>query len=254
MIQILNKHVKWRIDKEDIFVCNCKLLVDLKLPVKYQSFMEKLEKGIEKEKLNEEEKKVFSDFEKMHLLSKLEVRKIKQNEFNEAMKILDEELKIRIRNNQFLYKIFKQYTRLFIGIFLDKEIVGIICGFPREDYLLISELAIKSKFHGRGFGKRLVKEFEKEAKGKYKQINVGAEDKAIAFYKSLNYNSFLLIHFKKEDYILEDFKKFDIIRKKRDKEFILLDIKTERVELKELEKYRNKYPKAYFQYIFTKNI
>ena len=141
-----------------------------------------------------------------------------------------------------------------MGLFLDKELIGVICGFPREDYLLMSELAIDSRFHRRGFGRRLVTAFEKIAKGKYKQINVGAEDKVIGFYKSLNYKPFLLIQFKKEDYGLDNFKKFNILRKRKDKEYIILDIKTKKAELKLLDKLRKKYPKAYFQYIFTKEL
>ena len=258
MIQTLNKHIKWRKDNEAIFICDCKRLINLKLPFKYESFLKSLDKGVKREKLNNEEKKVLSDFEKMKLLSKLEFKRIKSKEFGNLIKILDNELgKERVRDVKFLYQKLKEFPEFFIGVFLDKELVGIICGFPREDYLLISEIAIDSKFHRRGFGKRLVEEFEEAAKYKgYKKINVGSEDSALNFYKSLSgYKPFLLIQFKKEDYLDKNFDDFNIIKKRLfDKENIAIEVEITNCDLKIINQLRKKYPKAWFQYIFTKQL
>jgi len=254
MIQTLNKHVKWRKDKEDILICDCKRLIDLKLPLKYKFFMEKLEKGVEKGNLIEEEKKVLSDFEKMKLLSQLEIKHIKSKEFNEAIKILDTELgKKRVRSKDYLSKKLKKFPEFFIGVFLDKDLIGVVGGFPREDYLLMSELAIDSKFQKRGFGKRLVEKFEQVAKEKYNQINVGAEDKAINFYSAVGYKPFLLIQFKPKDYSYNDFNNFNIIKKYDFGGYLTIEAKIIRYNMKLLNKLRKKYPSAYFQYIFTKN-
>ena len=251
MIQTLNKHVKWRRDKKAIFVCDCKRLIDLKISFKYESFMKKLNKGIKKEKLNKEEKKVFSDFEKINLLSKLKIRSLKEKDFENALNILDNELgKERVRNAIFLHNKFKEFPQFFIGIFLDKDLTGIICGFPREDYLLMSEIAVDLRFHGRGFGERLVKAFEKISKKDYNKINAGAHDKAIGFYKSLGYKPFLLIQFKKEDYSLEDFIGFQIVNYNPG----IIEAKVKNCNIKIIEKLRKKYPKAYFQYIFIKKL
>ena len=186
----------------------------------------------------------------MKLLSNLQIRQIKPDEFKQAMKILDNELKKRVRKNEFLFSQFQKFPKFFIGVFLDKEIVGVICGFPREDYLLISEIAVDIRFQKKGFGKKLVKAFEKNAKTKYKKINVGAQDDVIKFYDSLGYKPFLLIQFKKEDYTNNDFKDFEII-KKRDN---VIEAKVKRFSQKLIKTYRKKYSKATFQYIFSKNL
>ena len=251
MIQTLNKHIKWRNDNGAIFICDCKRLIDLKIPFKYKFFMNELSKGVEKEKLNEEEKKVFADFEKINLLSELKIRLLGERDFERAMNILDNELgKERVRDSAFLYKKFKKFPQFFIGIFLGKELVGVICGFPREDYLLISEIAVDLRFHGRGFGKRLVKTFEEEAKTKYNKINAGAQDKAIGFYESLGYKPFLLIQFKKKDYPMNEFEDLKIIKSCPG----VIEAEVKSYGIKMLEKLRKKYPKANFQYIFTKRI
>ncbi len=118
----------------------------------------------------------------------------------------------------------------------------------------MSELAIDSKFQKRGFGKRLVEKFERVAKEKYNRINVGAEDKAINFYSNIGYKPFLLIQFKSKDYSNNDFNNFAIIRKYDFGGYLTIESKVIRYNLEILNKLRKKYPKAYFQYIFTKNI
>jgi len=56
------------------------------------------------------EKKVFSDFEKMELLSKLELKQLEEKDFQKAMEILDNELgKERVRNSSFLFDKFKKF-------------------------------------------------------------------------------------------------------------------------------------------------
>ena len=190
----------------------------------------------------------------MDLLSKLEVRKIKKSEFKKAMNILDNELgKDKVRSPSFLYNKFKEFHEFFIGVFLGGELIGIVCGFPRESYLLISEIAIDEKFHKRGFGKKLIKEFEKIALIKrYNKIKVGARGDAVHFYSSLGYKPFLLMQFKEKDYCEESFK-FRIIKKKKINKEIIIEINNkDGYSKKELEYYRKKYPKAKFQYIFTK--
>jgi GNAT superfamily N-acetyltransferase len=138
----------------------------------------------------------------------MKISKLKRKEFSSAMKILNNELgSERVRDEKFLLEKFKEFPEFFIGIFLDKELIGVICGFPREDYLLMSELAIDRRFQKRGFGKLLVKEFDKIAKEKnYSQIKVGAMDGAISFYNSLeDYNPLLLIQYDSGKYVPSEF-------------------------------------------------
>jgi len=255
MIKTLNKNVRWRVDNNMIFICDCKRLIDLKLPLKYESFMKSLNKGIEKKSLSEEERLAFSDFEKMKLLLELKIKTLTEKDFMYAMNILDEELgKSRVRDSSFLHNKFKEFSQFFIGLFLDNELIGVICGFPREDYLLISEIAIDSRFQGRGFGKRLILEFERIAKDSYKKINAGAQDNVIGFYDSLGYNPFLLIQFKQGEYNLEDFSEFKILSNKKYEDSVALEIEIKEFRLEILNNLRKKYPKAYFQYIFTKEL
>jgi N-acetylglutamate synthase-like GNAT family acetyltransferase len=161
----------------------------------------------------------------------------------------------RVRNRSFLKRKFDANRRFFLGLFLDTDLIGIICGFPRDDYLLISEIAVDSRFRKRGFGRLLVKEFENVAKrARHARIHVGAQDKVIGFYKSLGYKPFLLIQFKEKDYSLDDFKKFNILRKRHIAQGAILEVESKTSNLKKLKNLRKKFPKAYFQYIFAKKI
>lgn len=186
--------------------------------------------------------------------NRLEIRQIKKNEFDRAMEILDKELKNRPRDNNFLLKKFESYPKFFIGAFLDNELIGVICCYPREDYLLMSELAVDSRFQRRGFGAMLVKEFERNATG-YKKIKVGATDNAIDFYKSLHgYKPFLQVQYKKGCYSDEDFKELNIAKENEDKTYMILEVKVDECDYEPLIKLREKYPNAYFQYIFVREL
>ncbi len=214
-MKTLNKHIKWRKEKE-ILICDCKRNINLKVTLKYEKELIKLEKG---EKINE---KLELDFKKLGFLVDLEIKQI--NDLNELFKLLDKFLK-RARTNSFLTKRYKENPKLFIGIYLDKELIGAIGGFYREDYSLISELAIDSKFRRRGFATLLVKEFEKKA-GK---IQVGALDEAIGFYESLGYESYLFVQKDKENFYIKHTS-----------------------DLKRIIELRKKCPSLCFQYIFRK--
>ena len=64
-----SKHIKFRKEKSCIFLCNCKELMDFKVPLIYFDFLLKLEKGINIDELSEEEKKLVKDFYKAEILS-----------------------------------------------------------------------------------------------------------------------------------------------------------------------------------------
>jgi GNAT superfamily N-acetyltransferase len=182
-------------------------------------------------------------------VNSLKLKKISQKDFLSAMKILDNELgKNRVRSSKFLEIKFKENPNYFIGIYLENELVGVVCGFPREDYLLMSEIAVDCRFQGRGFGKKLVKEFEKQVFKKYSKINVGALDEAIEFYKKLNYKPFLIVQFEKGVYDEKDFSDFEILAVHD----YGVELKTDKCDLNELKKLRKIYQKANLQYIFSK--
>ena len=221
----------------------------MKIDFKHEQFIKKLFCGVNEKELTETEKLIFNEFEKLNLLTDLVVKKLKLGDFSLAMDILDNELgKERKRDSKFLMKKFQENSDLFIGVYLGGELVGVVCGFPREDYLLMSEIAVDFRFQRRKFGEKLVKEFEKICFEKYDKINVGALDDAIEFYKSLNYKLFLLIQFEKGVYKKDDFSNFDIISIKD--YGIELDLKE--YSLEKLNELRKVYSKASLQYIFTK--
>lgn len=249
MIKTLKKQVKWRKDRKALFICDCKKLIDLKLSLEYEPFLIKLFQGIIFERLNETEKLIFLEFDKMNFLTELDTKKLPKKDFSLAMNILDNELgKERVRNSNFLKEKFKEFSDYFIGIYLDKELVGVVCGFPREDYLLISEIAVDCRFQKRKFGEKLVKEFEKIGFKKFNKIHVGALDNSIGFYKSLNYKPFLLVQFKKGVYYKKDFSDFEVLNI-RDYGF---ELKVKDCSLSNLNRLRKKYPLANLQYIFVK--
>jgi GNAT superfamily N-acetyltransferase len=251
----LNKHIRWRKESSEILICDCKRMIDFKVSLTYLDFLKNLDRGTEENSLDKENKKLFSDLKKVNFLSKIEVKEIDKKDFSTSMKILDEELgKERVRKKEFLLKKFGEFPYLFRGIYLDEEIKGIICGFPRENYLLLSELSVKEPFHGRGFGRLLVEDFENVAKEKkFSQINAGAQDNAIGFYFAMNYKPFLLIQFKSSDYKKEDFSNFEILSYVEDNFDRRIAVKVRKeASLTELKHLREKFPLANFQYIFTK--
>jgi ribosomal protein S18 acetylase RimI-like enzyme len=246
-MKTLNKHTKWRKDSQAIFICDCKRLIDLKIDLKYEDFMKRLNKGVSEKELSEEDKIVLEDFKKMKLLSELKIDQISKEGFEYAMKLLDNELgKDRVRDSDFLKDKYSDFSQFFIGALLDKELIGFICGFPREDYLLLSEIVVDSKFKGRGIGEKLVLAFEKVSK-EYKKIKVGARDSAIGFYYSLVYKPFLLAQGK---FSQDDLCEFQVNKKGEG----FAEIKIDSASIGLLEKLRKKYPKIDFQYIFQKTL
>jgi len=252
MMQTLNKHVKWREDNGAIFICDCKRLIDLKIDYKYKKFIKKLNEGINLIELDNEERKVFSDFEKMRLLSNLEIKTLSKKDFKEGLKILDKELgKNRVRNEKFLLEKFKKYHQFFAGIFLDNELIGVIFGFPREDYFLISEIAVDGRFRRRGFGKKLVQFFEETVRKEgYSKINVGSEDDSIGFYLSLKYKPFLLIQFEDHGSLEKRLRDLKIINSSKG----IIEANVEKADIRKIKELRKKFPNANFQYIFTKTV
>lgn len=249
MIRTLKKQVKWRRDKQALFICDCKRLINLKLSFEHEIFLKKLFQGLDPTKLSKKDYLIFLEFEKMNLLEDLKINQLPKKDFYLAMDILDNELgKNRIRDSNFLKEKFNKNAEFFIGIYLGNELAGVVCGFPREDYLLMSEIAVDSKFQRRKFGEKLVNEFEKVAFKKYNKIHVGALDNAIEFYKSLNYKPFLLVQFEKGTYNKNDFSNFKVLRVRE----YGVELNINNCSLLELNRLRKLYPKATLQYIFTK--
>jgi len=249
MMETLKKQIKWRRDRKGLFIRDCKNSIDLKLSFEHELFLKKLFCGISFEELDETEKLIFLEFKKLDFLTSLKLKQLPPEDFFKGMTILDNELgSQRVRSTDFLRKKFEESPKFFMGIYLGDQLVGVICGFSREDYLLISEIAVDCRFRQRGFGAMLVKKFEEIGFGKYDKINVGALDDSMEFYRSLGYKPFLLVQFKEGDYRAEDFSDFKIIRFEKG----AVELEIQRCNIDLLNKMRKDYPRANLQYIFTK--
>lgn len=192
-----SKHVKFRKEQDYILICDCKLLRDFKVDLELEQFIKKINCGIRKSELNgEKENLLFKDFVSMKLLSEISFKQISSNNFKVADEFMEKHLYKgkRVRPYEFLLEKLKENPSLFIALYLDKEIIGVVQGFPRDNYLLVSEIAVDIRFHGRKFGSKLLQEFEKNAtKMGHKTIKLGARDDATNFYLSNGYSPSLFI-------------------------------------------------------------
>lgn len=197
-----SKHVKFRKEQNNILICNCKLLQDFKVGLEFEKFINRINEGIYlKEIISEKERFLFKDFQTMKLLSELSLKQITSDNFKHTDSFMERYLYLgnRPRDYGFLLNKLKQNPSLFIGLYLDTEIIGAIQGFPRDDYILLSEIAVDIKFRNRKFGSLLMKEFEKNARRyKYSQIKAGAEETAIGFYSANGYLPSLFTQVKEE--------------------------------------------------------
>ena len=105
MKETFNKHIRWRQENSEILICDCKRMMDFKVPLIYLGFLKSLENGIEEKNLDKNYKKLFSDLKKVNFLSEIKTKVLDNKDFSPAMKILDEELgKERVRDGVFLKK------------------------------------------------------------------------------------------------------------------------------------------------------
>ncbi len=191
------------------------------------------------------------------------VRKIRKEELKTTYDFLNRKL---LKNNTYsiltakrVHNMFKKYPYFFIDVFLDNKIIGVIGGKRKNaGEATISFLCIDSKFKGKGFGKRLVKEFEKQAiKRKYKAIKLGSLNESVGFYNSLGYKPSILIQIKKKKFnnkIKEKLKKFQIIFINQVNNYKGIEVKCDKTDLSLLKKLKNDFKTKAVQYLFTKKI
>lgn len=250
MIKILNQHTKYREEKNEILISQCKLRQDFRLNKKFLELLNRLKKGLEENKLNESEKKFMKDLGKAKMMGNLTFKQITKETIGESLILIDKVLgKERSRKSNEIKLIFEKEPKFFIGAFLDNTLVGIITGFYRDKYLVLGEIAVIDYFQNRGIGNRLVKEF---LKLQDKEIRVGSEDDAIKFYESINFKPFLLIQYDKKDYNKRDFSEFEEFEYVENKGHCMLSVKIGASSKEKIELLRKKFPKAYLQYIFRK--
>jgi ribosomal protein S18 acetylase RimI-like enzyme len=118
-------------------------------------------------------------------------------------------------------------------------------------------LSVDSRFKGRGFGKLLVKEFEKQAREKgFKIIKLGSSNESIGFYQSLNYKPSILIQIKVSKFknIKEKIKRFKVILINQVNNYKGIEIKCDKIDLNFLKKIKKDLKADAVQYLFTKKL
>jgi len=247
-MKTFSKHVKYRVENKEIFICFCKELLDFKIDIKYLPLIQNIQRGLNTEILDNNDKILIEELNRFGGLIELQIKPIQKKDYTSIYNFLTKHLHL-VRTKEFLLEKLKQYPHYFKGLYLDHELIGVIQGFPREDYILISEIAIEQRFRNRGFGHLLVKEFEKETTEK---IKVGAENNAINFYKSLNFKPSIFMQFKKKNFNQNTFKDYKILYQKEYDEIIGVEIEFKEISLYSLDKLKNQFKPYSIQYLFTK--
>jgi len=257
-----SKHVKFREEKDNILICDCKNLKDFKLKLEFDKFLKKVNSGIsENELLDNLEILLFQDFHSSKLLAELTVRAISTEEYPSADALLEKQLYQHLSNGKrprsydFLLDKLNKNPELFLGLYLDSELIGVIQGFPRDDYLLLSEIAVDIRFRSRGFGSLLIQSFENTAKilG-YKKIKLGAQDYATNLYLKNHYTPSLFIQVKEDqkEAVINTFSKEDIIDISSYDSIIGIELKVDAIDIEYLHDIEKKFRPISIQYLFTK--
>jgi len=167
----------------------------------------------------------------------------------------------RPRSYEFLLDKLRENPELFLGLYLDNELIGVIEGFPRDDYLLLSEIAVDIRFRHRGFGTLLLREFENAAKRlNYSKIKLGAQDDAVSLYLKNNYFPTLLIQIsdsKSEYKTVMDYLNKNNIRvldEKRLDKVVAIELIVKKIDFELLERFKKLFNPISIQYLFTKNV
>ncbi len=101
------------------------------------------------------------------------------------------------KNDESLKKIsnrFAKYPDLFIGCYVNNELIGEISGFVRGNIVILKSIATKDKHQKQGIGRKLLEFFEKQAK-KYSNIVsvASAEGYVELFYQKSGYKPRLIM-------------------------------------------------------------
>jgi GNAT superfamily N-acetyltransferase len=178
------------------------------------------------------------------ILHLVHIKPLNSNNYHSIYNFLQNNLHLS-RTEDFLKEKLQEYPQYFKGLYLDDELIGVIQGFPRDDYILISEIAVDRRFRRKGYGTLLIKAFETEVQ--HKEIKVGAQDEAIQFYLSLGYKPSIYVQLKKDSWPPKNF-----IVKQEFEDIVGYEIAVDKIDLDLLEDWKSKAISA--QYLFTKSL
>lgn len=92
--------------------------------------------------------------------------------------------------NSFSYwkKKYVKYPKLFVGGYEGKKLIGICVGRPRGKEVVLTSIAVNSKYQKKSGGKKLLRYFEKQAKTLGKnRISMGSAKNVVKFYAKSGY-------------------------------------------------------------------
>jgi|GEM_PF-1185390 GNAT superfamily N-acetyltransferase len=260
-----SKHVKFRREKENILICDCKNLKDFKVKIPFENFLNRITRGVVEADISDEiEMLLFQDFKSTNLLVEITIKPLLFEEYVIADAFLEKQLYYtyngkRPRSYEFLLDKLHENPELFLGLYLDDDLIGVVEGFPRDDYLLISEIAVDIRFRNKGFGTLLIKEFEKVAKKiGYKKIKLGSQDDAVNLYLKNNYLPLLLIQILDSEYdaVIDHCNKetIQILSTKHFDNIMAVELVIDKIDLGLLKHFKKLFNPISIQYLFTKNL
>jgi len=189
------------------------------------------------------------------------IRPITLDEYPAADKFLEKQLYHgkRPRTYEFLVDKLCENPELFLGLYLDNELIGVIEGFSRDDYLLLSEIAVDIRFRNRGFATLLIKEFEKTANRLgYSKIKLGAGDDAVNLYLKNNYLPTLQIQVPESELpkVIDYCVKNDIyiLGTKEFDNIVAIELTADKIDFELLNYLKKLFNPISIQYLFTKNL
>ncbi len=262
----LSNHLKFREEKDSIFLVDCKRLRDFKLGKEFLPVLNKFKSGFYPSDIKSvEEKSLFRDIKKIRGFVSFSIKPLVSAEYKSVYLFIQKTLFsnkeiLQPRTYRFLLSKLKKHNSFFLGAYIGKTLVGIIQGFPREDYLLLSELAVVKEFRGRNFGRLLVQAFEKQAvKKDFKKIKLGAQDESIDFYKKQGYAPSILIQTRKKNSktrLGQLLKKYKPISIKENKDIMIIELECPKknTPLEVLDKLKKEFNAFSTQYLFTKKV
>jgi len=130
-------------------------------------------------------------------------------------KILNPKNKKRHRTFGYIKKNYSKKHELFVGVYDNKRLIGIIFGYIKRNNVLLGEMAIDEKYRGLGLGSKLLNFFEKQIiKIDKNKIILGARKNVEKFYMKRGYKPILFLQIRHSDVPLnyKSLSKYKIIK------------------------------------------
>ena len=168
------------------------------------------------------------------------------------------------RQLDYYLNLYKTHQSLLMMAKEQDQIIGCTFGSKNQfnpeatDELIIGELCVHPDFHGQNVGRSLLMYLEKNAKKTgFRKLILGARKGVESFYFKCGFSANLHIQIE-NDHCLDELKKikteFEVINEEVKDGWTRLLLKTPKLDPQIENRYKKEFPKAYLQYVFTKEI